>query len=216
MDSFTQFEGNLLIGIQEALNADWLTPVMKGITYFGEGGCFWIALCLVLLWCKKTRRLGMVCAFSLLFTFICCNLILKPTIGRARPWEVFEAVKPLLPHPGDASFPSGHTSNAMGPAWGMFVATLPLKSESGRSYDLVPCLGWNGIGADAKVMHRLSIALVILAVLIGISRLYLGVHYPSDVICGLLLGMMCGTVVYVIITKKKKKRGCIFGGEIEK
>ena len=72
MDSFTQFEGNLLIGIQEALNADWLTPVMKVITYFGEGGCFWIALCLVLLWCKKTRRLGMVCAFSLLFTFICC------------------------------------------------------------------------------------------------------------------------------------------------
>ena len=49
MDSFTQFDGNLLIGIQHALNADWLTPVMKFITMFGEGGFFWIAACLVML-----------------------------------------------------------------------------------------------------------------------------------------------------------------------
>ena len=216
MDSFTQFDGNLLIGIQEALNADWLTPIMKVITYFGEGGAFWIALCLALMFFKKTRRLGIVCAFSLILTFISCNLILKPTIDRARPWEVFEAVKPFLPHPGDASFPSGHTTNFIGPAWGMFMATLPLKSESGRSYDLVPCLGWNGIGADARVMHRLSIALVIMGVLVGISRLYLGVHYPSDVVCGLLLGMICGAIVYAIITKIEKKRGHIFGSAAEK
>ncbi len=216
MDSFTQFDGNLLIGIQEALNADWLTPIMKVITYFGEGGAFWIALCLALMFFEKTRRLGIVCAFSLILTFISCNLILKPTIDRARPWEVFEAVKPFLPHPGDASFPSGHTANFIGPAWGMFLATLPLKSESGRSYDLVPCLGWNGIGADARVMHRLSIALVIMGVLVGISRLYLGVHYPSDVVCGMLLGMICGAIVYAIITKIEKKRGRIFGSDEEK
>lgn len=212
MDPFTQFDGDLLIGIQNALNADWLTPVMKVITYFGEGGYFWIVLCLILLIFKKTRRLGIVCTFSLMLTFLCCNLIIKPAVDRARPWEIFEAVKPFLPHPGDASFPSGHSANAMGPAWGMFMATLPLKGENGRSYDLVPCLGWQGTGADPKLMHRLSVALVVLGVLIGISRLYLGMHYPSDVICGLLLGMICATVVYTVITYIEKKRGRILGG----
>ena len=76
MDSFTQFDGNLLIGIQHALNADWLTPIMKLITYMGEAGIFWIILCLVLIILKKTRRLGIICALSLLFTFIICNLII--------------------------------------------------------------------------------------------------------------------------------------------
>ena len=212
MDSFTQFDGNLLIGIQDALNADWLTPIMKVITFFGEGGFFWIALCLLMMIFKKTRRLGIICSLSLLLTYICCNLIVKPAVDRARPWETFSAVKPFLPHPGDASFPSGHTANAIGPAWGMFMATLPFRTDKGRSYDLVPCLGWKGQGADPRLMHRLSIALVVLAVLIGVSRLYLGMHYPSDVVCGFLLGMICATVVYTVFTAIEKKHGCLLGG----
>ena len=212
MDSFIRFDGNLLIGIQDALNADWLTPIMKVITFFGEGGFFWIALCLLMMFFKKTRRLGIICSLSLLFTYICCNLILKPAFDRARPWETFSAVKPFLPHPGDASFPSGHTANAIGPAWGMFLATLPMKTERGSSYDLVPCLGWKGQGADPRLMHRLSIALVVLAMLIGVSRLYLGMHYPSDVVCGFLLGMICALAVYTVFTAVEKKHGCLLGG----
>ena len=123
MDSFTQFDGNLLIGIQHALNADWLTPVMKFITLFGEAGIFWILLCLSLIIFRKTRRLGIICAFSLLLTFICCNLILKPLVDRVRPWVTFQMVNAMLPPPGDASFPSGHSANSMGPAWGM-IGTL--------------------------------------------------------------------------------------------
>lgn len=211
MDSFTQFDGNLLIGIQEALNADWLTPVMKVITYFGEGGYFWIALCILMLLFRKTRRLGIVCTFSLMFTFICCNMIIKPAVDRVRPWVVFEAVKAFLPPPGDASFPSGHSANAMGPAWGMFMATLPVATERGSTYKKVPCLGWKGIGASPKKMHRRACWLVALACLVGLSRLYLGMHYPSDVVCGLLLGMICATVVYTVITYIEKKRGRILG-----
>ena len=212
MDSFTQFDGDLLIGIQNALNADWLTPVMKVITYFGEGGYFWIALCLLMLLFKRTRRLGIICSFSLMFTFLCCNLIIKPAFDRPRPWEVLEAVKPFLPDPGDASFPSGHSANAMGPAWGMFLATLPVPGERGSSYSKVPCLGWHGVGASPRKMHRRACWLVLLACLVGLSRLYLGMHYPSDVICGLLLGMICATVVYTVITYIEKKRGRILGG----
>ena len=209
MDSFTQFDGNLLIGIQHALNADWLTPVMKVITLFGEAGIFWIFLCLVLILFRKTRRLGIICAFSLLMTFIVCNLSLKPAIDRTRPWILFEAVNRMMPDPGDASFPSGHTTNSIGPAWAAFIATLPVKTAAGRRYDEVTCLGWKGEGADPAKMHRLSILLVILAALIGVSRLYLGMHFPSDVICGFLIGMICATIVYTVIIMIERKRGTI-------
>jgi undecaprenyl-diphosphatase len=214
MDSFIQFDGRLLIGIQHALNADWLTPVMKSITMFGEGGCFWIAACILMLCFRKTRRLGIICSAALAFTFLCCNIIIKPIVARPRPWELFEEVVPLLPHPGDTSFPSGHSANSMGTAWALFIATYPVKIKASdgsmiRSYDEVPCLGWKGQGASAKTMHHLGIAAVILAVLIGFSRLYLGMHFPSDVASGLLLGMICATAVWAAITKLEKKRGLI-------
>ena len=211
MDSFTQIDGNLLIGIQHALNADWLTPVMKVITLFGESGIFWIFLCLMMILFRKTRRLGIICAFSLLLTFISCNLIIKPLVDRTRPWEIFQAVNAMLPPPGDASFPSGHSANSMGPAWGMFLATMPVKTAAGRSYDEVRCLGWNGDGLSPRTMHKFSIAAIVLAVLIGLSRLYLGMHYPSDVVCGLLLGMIAATIAYFIVLKTEDKRGIIGG-----
>ena len=207
MDSITQLDGNLLIGIQHTLNADWLTPIMKIITLFGEDGIFWILVCLVLILCRRTRRLGIICSLSLLLTFITCNLILKPAVDRIRPWVTFQMVNALLPPPGDASFPSGHSANSMGPAWALFIATMPVRTASGRSYDEVRCLGWKGEGASPQMMHRLGIAAVILALLIGVSRLYLGMHYPTDVVCGLLLGMIAATAVYVVILKTEDKRG---------
>lgn len=221
MDAFTQFDGNLLIAIQNALYADWLTPVMKAITMFGEGGYFWILCCLLMIAFRKTRRLGIICALSLAFTFICCNMVLKPLVDRTRPWITFTAVNAMLPPPGDASFPSGHSANAMGPAWGMFMSTMPARirirnDETGesryiRSYSEVPSLGWKGSGADTRFAHRIAVAAVVLAVLIGLSRLYLGMHYPSDVICGLLLGMICATIVHAAIIKVEEKRGIIGG-----
>ena len=207
MDSFTQFDGNLLIGIQQALNADWLTPIMKLITMLGEDGIFWIIVCLGLLLFRRTRRLGVICAMSLLCTFIVCNLCLKPAVDRIRPWITFQLVNPMLPSPGDASFPSGHSANAMGPAWAMFLATMPVRTAEGRSYDEVRCLGWKGDGVSPRMMHRFGTAAVVLAVLIGISRLYLGMHYPSDVACGLLLGMIVATAVYRVIIRTEDKRG---------
>ena len=96
---------------------------------------------------------------------------------------------------------------------------MPVKTDSGRSYDKVRCLGWKGEGAPPRTMHKLGIAAVVLAVLIGISRLYLGMHYPSDVVCGLLLGMIVATIVYTVILKIEDKRGLIGGclsGEPEK
>lgn len=208
MDQFTQIDGNYLIGIQRTLHADWLTPVMKAITMFGEGGIFWILVCIALLLFRRTRRLGIICSVSLAFTFLCCNLIIKPTVDRTRPWVLFREVIRYLEPPGDASFPSGHSANAMGPAWAMFLASRPPQRNK---YDEVPCLGWRGRGADAKRVHIISIAAVALALLIGLSRLYLGMHFPSDVAAGLLLGMVCAAAMFLAVRAYEKKSGALIG-----
>ena len=213
----TFYDGNLLIWLQERLQAEWLTPVMKVITLFGEAGVFWIALCLLLIILRKTRRLGIICALSLAFSFLCCNVVIKPLVDRARPWEVFEAVITMLPDPGDASFPSGHTTNAIAPAWAMFLASAPVRSLGGSgektTYLDVPCLGWKGVGAPPLIIHRIAVCMVILAALIGLSRLYLGMHYPTDVLCGFLIGMICAKIVCITIRSFESRYGLI--GRIE-
>lgn len=225
MDTILQLDGELLIWIQKMLHAVWLTPVMKVLTLFGEYGIFWIGLCLFLIIFKKTRRLGIICLAALAFTFAVNNLALKILVDRQRPWTVFEDVIQMIPHPGDSSFPSGHSSSSMGTAWAMFMASLPskvqIKGVDGnmrieKSYDRTPCLGWRGVGADARLVHRFSIAAVVLALLVGLSRLYLGMHYPSDVVCGLLIGMICATIVYKVITAFERKRGIIGSGVLKK
>lgn len=211
MDAVTELDGKLLLWIQDTFTSEWLTPIMKLFTGFGEYGIFAIALCLILLAFGKTRRLGIICSFALAFTFLCCNGILKPLVDRPRPWEIVADVVHHLAHPGDASFPSGHSANTMGAAWAMFLATAPVKSLSGgvRTYDGTGPLGWRGVNAPPKPLHRASVAAVILAVLVGFSRLYLGMHFPSDVIVGLILGMLCATAVYLAVGKYEAKHGII-------
>ena len=158
----TIIDGNLLMWLQDKLQAEWLTPVMKFITLFGEAGVFWTAVCLLLIIFRRTRRLGIICALSLLFSFLCCNMVIKPLVDRSRPWELFEGVVALMPDPGDASFPSGHTTNAIAPAWAMFLASKPDRSgiQEGQkaSFQDVPCLGWRGKGADPRIIHRIASA----------------------------------------------------------
>lgn len=102
-------------------------------------------------------------AVSLVLEVLCCNIILKPFVARTRPCDVNAAVQLLVPRPSDYSFPSGHTGAS-------FAAASSLLFGKNRMW--IPSL--------------------ILAVLIGFSRLYLYVHYPSDVLAGALIGIMLG------------------------
>ena len=158
---------------------------------------------------RRTRRAGIICTLALAFTFVCCNLILKPLVDRDRPWEVFNMVNVMLPALGDGSFPSGHSANSMATAWALFMASRPVRTDKGRSYDEVSCLGWDGEGVSPKVTHRISVIAVAVAVLVGVSRIYLGMHYPSDVVCGLLLGILTSTVTYKAILRAEDSRGLI-------
>ena len=186
LDKLAQIDGNLLIGIQHSLNADWLTSIMKCITFFGEVGWASILLCLVLMTIKKTRRLGFVCAGTVLLTFVISTFVIKPIVVRTRPWVIWPEVNRLIAYPGDSSFPSGHSSNCMSVAFALWLNTRP---------------GKKGVKPEWYNLHRWSYVAIVMALLVGLSRLYLGVHFPSDVIGGFLIAILCAEIIYMINVK---------------
>ena len=170
-------EQQLLNWIQSALRADWLDGVMVFFTTLGDAGAVWIALALVLLCFRKTRRAGVTVAAALVLDLVVCNGVLKPLFGRVRPCVVNPTVELLVACPSDASFPSGHTAAS-------FAA----------------------VGALRAAGSRLWLPSLVMAVLIGFSRLYLYVHWPSDVLFGALLGWGLGYAARWLLGKVRGLR----------
>ena len=181
LEIIRNFDGNLLIAIQDIFVNDIFTPVVKVITHLGDKGVLWILLIILMLCFKKTRKTGILAAISLATTFIVVNLFLKNAVSRARPYEIFDAVRLLIEKQSDASFPSGHAANSFAVATIMFTE-LPKK-----------------YGVPA----------ITLAAMIALSRLYVGVHYPLDVLCGIIIGVEVALIVRYIDRKITEKRGLI-------
>lgn len=140
--------------------------IMCMITKLGNVGILWILLALVLLLIPKTRKSGMILAVALIVDVIICNGILKNLVGRIRPFDVNTAISLLIEKPHDFSFPSGHTAASFAS-----VAALYFAGEK----------------------RLWKIALVI-ACLIAFSRMYLYVHYPTDILGGILVGVASGYI----------------------
>ena len=172
-----QFDWLILNGIQNNLRGEFLDTVMPIITHLGDGGIIWIILGAVLLLFAKTRRLGVLILLSLAIEALCCNVILKPLVDRARPFSVFPLEQLLIEAPLDPSFPSGHTGAAFA-----VVAALYFK---GNKYWLPEA---------------------ILAAIISFSRMYLYVHYPSDVLVGFFLGIMAGFAGKKLVSAWEKRK----------
>lgn len=174
-----QLDGELLISIQNLLVHDWLTPFMTHFTMLADKGLIWIVISIFLLFFKKTRKMGIAALIALAFMHISVNEIIKPLVARPRPYDVFEGVRLLSHKQHDYSFPSGHTTASFAAAYVYY------KMASGKQvkYAIVAIAG---------------------AVLMGISRLYVGVHYPGDVIMGALIGMICGWCACAIVEKLGK------------
>lgn len=153
----------ILDWIQENLRCGILDSVMKAITSLGDGGKIWVICTVVLLLIPRTRKAGLAMALALALNVLFCNVLLKPLVARPRPCDVNPAVQLLIERPLDYSFPSGHTASSFAAAFALYF--------SGK---------------------KLWIPVTILAGLIGFSRLYLYVHYPSDVLAGALIGVMLG------------------------
>ena len=149
--------------IQAHLRCGFLDAVLPWISRTADHGEVWILLAAVLLLLRRQRRYGAAVACGLVLDLVACNLVLKPLIGRVRPFAVNPDVVLLIAPPGDASFPSGHTAAS-------FAAVFALKTAGSPLWK--PALA--------------------LAVVIALSRLYLYVHWPSDVLGGALLGAAVG------------------------
>ena len=178
LQSVQNLDGEILLQIQQHLRTDMLTPFMKIVTFLGNGGWFWILCAVVLLAVPKTRKTGYAAVLSLIFGVIVTNLLLKNIVARPRPFAEIEALIPLIAKPTDFSFPSGHTTASFAVALVMF-RMLPKK-----------------IGIPA----------VVLAALVAFSRLYLGVHYPTDVLVGFVVALVGSTVAVWIVRMKMGNR----------
>jgi len=178
MSEIFNIDANILLCIQENIRAPLLDPIMTAITHLGDGGIFWIIMTVLLLCIPKTRKAGLVCAVSMIIGLIVTNLILKNLVARIRPYELIDGLTILIKTPHDWSFPSGHTTNAFAAAWVMF-SRLPKKYG-------VPAL--------------------ILAVLIAFSRMYVGVHYPTDVLGGVIVGCSAAWCAGRILKKFSPER----------
>ena len=162
--ALSQFEGQFLLWVQEFLRQGWLDPIAAFYTKLGDHGLIWIALCVLMLLWPKTRRAGLAGIFALLCSFLLTNVILKHLFTRPRPWLELEGLVPLVVERDPNSFPSGHSSAALAAAaaWWRY---LPKP--------------WRAVG-------------IACALLMALSRLYVGVHFPTDVACGILAGLFCG------------------------
>ena len=177
MEWIQQLDLSILLFIQEHLRFAWMNGFWEFITHFGDGGIFWILLTLALMIPKKTRKAGIVAACSLLLGALITNVTLKPLVDRVRPYNYSDAIIPLGRIPVEASFPSGHTCASFACAL-IYVRMLPKKY---------------------------GVPLIVLATLIALSRLYLGVHFPTDVLGGFLAALFSSAVIYAVYQHLERK-----------
>ena len=173
-------EFSILYAIQ-GLRCPFLDVIMLGLTHIvGSYGHLWVTLAIVLCIFKKTRKCGLAILLSYGLVFLIGQFVLKDMIARVRPCVIDQTVELLVARPTSFSCPSTHS------AWSFAAASAV-------------CMANKKAGA----------ALVVLSTIIGFSRLYLFVHFPTDVFMGVCLGIFCGIVATTIVNaaalKLKKK-----------
>lgn len=174
------FDLPILDWIQANMKSAFMDKFMPFITVFGDAGIFWMILAAVLLIFPKTRKTALGMAFAMAIGLVVCNMTLKPLVARIRPYDLQAqlgvTINLLCGAQHDFSFPSGHTIAS-------FEAAVVLLKNS----------------------KKLGIPAMILAVLISFSRLYLYVHYPTDVLASVLLGTLFALIGDAIAAKVAPK-----------
>ena len=174
--SVLEFIQNLDLSVVRFIREYIANPVldflMPIITLIGEDGILWIAVSLALLCFRKTRKAGFVMALSLIIGLVTVNLTIKPLVGRVRPYAI-DGVNILVNSLGDGSFPSGHTAVCF---------------EGALSLILCGYKKWGYASLCA-------------AFLVAFSRLYLYVHFPTDVLTGAVMGTLAAFLSFFVVNK---------------
>ncbi len=171
---FFGMDASIFRAMNEILNNNpFIFKIARFISYFGDHGFFFIALTLVFLVFRKTRKLGLLLALGLAFNHVINNMVLKNLIARARPYDEVSEFKMMWEAHSNIkmnsySFPSGHTSMAAAIGGGLFI----------------------------MLNKKYSWAFLLIPLLMGWSRITLFVHYPSDVLFGLITGALSIVCAY--------------------
>ena len=173
----TQLDFAVLDWIQANMRCALLDWLMPIATALGTAGIIWIALLVVFLFVKKRRDSGIEMAAGLICGLLVTNLILKNLVARARPCWLRPEVSLLASVPTDYSFPSGHATSC-------FCCAVILMHHD----------------------RRFGIPALILAVVISFSRMYLYLHFPSDVIAGAALGSLIAVLIIKCMKQIRKPR----------
>ncbi len=176
MNLMQSIDNMILLCIQNHMHTGFFDKVLPVISALGSGAAIWIMLALVFIFTGKYRRSGFIMMAALLISAFLGEMTLKPLFARVRPCDIEPGIALLIPRPGGFSFPSGHTMSAFAAAAVLYDAN---KSFGAAAY--------------------------LLAALIAFSRLYLYVHYPSDVLGGMVLGILTGIFSLYVFNLKGKE-----------
>ncbi len=176
MDALTLFELNLLFKINNLISCPFLDTLFEIITVSGNGGGIWIFITLIMLCIKKTRKVGFALALGLIMCLVFNNFGLKFLFARPRPFQIDPTIELVIPTPSEFSFPSGHSVSS-------FCAAMIMLLRCNK---------------------KIGIPALVLAVLIGFSRIYFRVHFVSDVIGGAVLGCALGLFAVWIVDRLYK------------
>lgn len=177
MNFIQMIDTNIIYFFSDKVQNNFLNPIIIFLTKIGDGGLFWILISLIFLFKKNYRKVGIISIIALMINFLLGEVILKNLIQRPRPFVTHPDLKLLIHAPTSFSCPSGHTSASFAVA---FVIAYYLK--------------------------KLAAPALIIASLISLSRIYLLVHYPSDILAGILLGLVSCILSILIYNKILFKR----------
>lgn len=170
IEHILQIDTDILNFIYNSMHSTLLDTLMPIFSLIDDSGLIWIIISAILIIFPKYRKCGIAILLGLTLGLLVCNLTLKPLVARIRPYELNSAIELLIQAPSDYSFPSGHTVSSFSAATVLMLRNKKLG---------VPALG--------------------LASLIAFSRLYLYVHYPTDILGGIVLGILLGYISFRLI-----------------
>ena len=180
MEAIYSFDYAVLNWLQEHSNP-FFDSFFSLITHLGDAGLFWRAITVVCLCFRRTRKMGLIMGFAIFLGGLFGNIILKPLVARIRPydntaWEPLRTAADLLiKAPDDFSFPSGHTLVSFEASVGIF-----------------------------SCRKKWGVPAIIVAFLVAFSRLYLYVHYVTDVLAGMVMGTAFAIASYYLICALEK------------
>lgn len=182
-DFILNLDFSVLYFIQDHIKNPVFDALMPFLSTIGGGGAVWIIACFIMIFFKKTRTAGITGLCAMAFSFIAGELILKNIFCRVRPCYIDTSVKLLVPYPTTYSFPSGHTASSFSCAVSLLIAH-----------------------------KKIGVPALILAFLIAFSRLYNFVHFPTDIMAGIILGVGTALSVTAVINNYKNESSSKIGG----